>query len=297
MADCSPQARILRLKSSRTGIGSTRPSSLPEDRWHPSATADGVVVPLIDDLPPANFAHIDRVLDDVEHRPIVPLLAAALAVAGVIELVADRAGAFLPEGVHLKHLLDHDRLVLVDHEALVRVELVAVGHAAAHEVAALRLPLHPDLGTLEDGLVLELSEDAQHLEHHLPGRVRPVERLRDALERDAVLGELVHHLGQPPDVAGEAVHAEDREGLEGLGLRVVEHLLEAGPVHVGARLGIAVEIMEPPVVVPLRLAEGFEPLLQRVERVLLVVLVGRDAGVESDPPRIAVLVTQRGFVP
>jgi hypothetical protein len=69
--------------------------------------------------------------------------------------------------------------------------------------------------------VLELGEDAEHLEHHLPGGVRGVEGLRDALERDAVLGELVHHPSELADLAREAVHAGDKERVEGFGLGVV----------------------------------------------------------------------------
>ena len=45
---------------------------------------DGVVVSLIDDLPPAELPDVERVLDHVEDYPLVPLLAAAIAVAGVV---------------------------------------------------------------------------------------------------------------------------------------------------------------------------------------------------------------------
>src|SRR5690606_4156415 len=55
--------------------------------------------------------------------------------------------------------------------------------------------------------------------------------------------------------------------------------------------GVAVDLVELPLVVPLRLAEGLETLLLRAERVLLVVLVGGDAGVEGDARRLALLVT------
>ncbi|HEX9728347.1 MAG TPA: hypothetical protein VGA37_07590 [Gemmatimonadales bacterium] len=250
-----------------------------------------VVLALVEHLAPADLAHVDRILEHVEDDAPAPLPAVAVPVAGLVELVADRRRALLPEGVHLEHLADDERLVLVDDQALLRFEREAVGHVAAHEVSALGLLLHPDLRPFDDGRVLELCEDAEHLEHHLPGGVGGVERLGDALEDDAVLRELVHHLGEFADLAGEAVHAEDEERVERLGLGVVEHLLEARPVHVGAGLGVAVDLVELPVVVPLRLAEGLEPLLLRAERVLLVVLVGRDAGVEGDPRRIALFVT------
>ncbi len=122
----------------------------------------------------------------------------------------------------------------MDDEALLRVEPVAEGHVAADELPALRLLLHPDLGALDDRGVLELGEDAEHLEHHLAGGVGGVERLGDRLQDDAVLGELVDHQGELADLAREAVDAEDEQRVEGLGLGVEEHLLEAGAVHVGA---------------------------------------------------------------
>ncbi|MDQ7829055.1 MAG: hypothetical protein QN195_11185 [Armatimonadota bacterium] len=254
-----------------------------------------VVLPLVEDLAPADLPHVDRVLEHVEDDAPAPLPAVAVPVSGLVELVADRRRALLPQGVHLEHLADDKGLLLVDDQALLlRVELVAVGHVAAHEVPALRLLLHPDLRALDDGRVLELREDAEHLEHHLPGGVRRVEGLGDALEGDAVLRELVHHLGELADLAGEPVDPEDEERVEGPRLGVVEHLLESGPVHVGAGLGVAVDLVELPLVVPLRLAEGLEPLLLRAERVLLVVLVGRDAGVERDPRGLALLVTHGG---
>ena len=53
---------------------------------------------------------------------------------------------------------------------------------------------------LDDGLVLELGEDAEHLQHHLPGGVGRVEGLGDALEGDTVLREFVHHLGELADL-------------------------------------------------------------------------------------------------
>jgi hypothetical protein len=163
--------------------------------------------------------------------------------------------------------------------------LVAVGHAAAHEASALGLLLHANLGALDDGCVLELGEDAQHLEHHLASGVRGVERLGDALQDDAVLRELVHHLGELADLAGETVNSEDQQRVEGLGRGIVEHLLEAGAIHVGAALGVAVDLMKLPGVAPLRLAECLEPLFLCAERVLLVIFVSRDAGVEGNPRR------------
>ncbi|MCL5884237.1 MAG: hypothetical protein M1377_02640 [Deltaproteobacteria bacterium] len=91
--------------------------------------------------------------------------------------------------------------------------------------------------------MLELGEDPQHLEHHLPGGVGGVERLGDALERDAVLRELVDHHSELADLAGEPVHPEHEKGIERPGPGVVEHLLEARAVHVGAGLGVPVELV------------------------------------------------------
>ncbi len=241
---------------------------------------DAIVVPLVDHLVPAQLPDVDRVLDHVEDHPFVPLLAAALPVAGLVHLVADRVRALVAERVHLEHLPDDDRLILVDDQALLRVELVAVRHIAPDEPPALRLSLHPDLGPLDDRRVLELREDAEHLEHHLPCGVGGVEGLGDGLQDDAVLGEFVHHECELADLAREPIDAEDKERVEGVGFRIEEHLLEAGAVHVGTALGIAVDLVETPVVAPLGLAVGFEPVLLGVQRVLLVILVGRDARVE-----------------
>lgn len=98
----------------------------------------------------------------MEDDPLVPLLAAALPVPGLVQLVADRVDAFLAEGVHLEHLPDDDGLLLVDDEAFLRVEPVAVGHDAADPVAALGLFLRADLIALEEkarALVGEAREE------------------------------------------------------------------------------------------------------------------------------------------
>ncbi len=89
--------------------------------------------------------------------------------------------------------------------------------------------------------------------------------------------------GKLADFAREPVDAEDQERVEGLGFGVVEHFLEARPVHVGAGLGVAVDLEKCPVVAVLTLTVGFEAVLLCAERVLLVILVGRDAGVAGDP--------------
>ena len=80
-------------------------------------------------------------------------------------------GAFFPKAVQLEHLLDDDSLLLVNNQALLRVELVAVRHDAADPGAAPGLLLHTDLGALDDGRVLKLGEHTEHLEHHLPGGI------------------------------------------------------------------------------------------------------------------------------
>ncbi|HPD30465.1 MAG TPA: hypothetical protein PLL20_10750 [Phycisphaerae bacterium] len=241
---------------------------------------DAVVVAFIDDFAPAEFADVDGVPQDVDDDPLVPLLAAAPAAAGTVELLADGLGAFLAERVHREHLLHDERFFLAEDKPLLRFEPVSVGHHAAHEVAALGLLLHADLGALDDGRVLEFGEDAEHLEHHLPGGVGCVERLGDALEDDVLLGQLIHHLGELADLAAEPVHAEDQQHVERLDRGVVEHLLQAGPVHVRAALGVAVDLVERPVVAVLTLAVGIKPVLLGVERVLLVVFVGADPRVE-----------------
>jgi hypothetical protein len=242
-----------------------------------------VVVPSVEHLAPADLAHVDRVLEHVEHNAAAPLAAIAVAVASLVELLRDGRGAFPAEGVHLEHLADDHRFFLVDDETLLRVEPVAVGHIAAHEAPALSLLLHADLGALDDGGMLKLGKDAEHLEHHFAPGVRGIERLGDALEGDAVLGELVHHLGELADLAGEPVNAEDQQRVEGLVPGIVKHLFEAGAVHVGAALGVPVHLVKLPGVAPLGLREGLEALLLGAERILLVVLVRRDAGVEGNP--------------
>ncbi len=78
------------------------------------------------------------------------------------------------------------------------------------------------------------------------GGVGGVERFGDALEDDTVLGELVHHLGELANLAGEAVNAEDQQCVEGAGLGVEKHLFEARAVHVRAGLGVAVDLEKRP---------------------------------------------------
>ncbi|HET9676752.1 MAG TPA: hypothetical protein VFP21_04515 [Solirubrobacterales bacterium] len=59
----------------------------------------------------------------------------------------------------------------------VLAEPVAEGDVAADPLAAFCLALHPGDGSFDDGRPLELGEDAEHLNHHPPGRAGGVERL------------------------------------------------------------------------------------------------------------------------
>jgi hypothetical protein len=89
-----------------------------------------------------------------------------------------------------------------------------------------------------------------------------------------VLGELIDHQRELADIAGETVDAEDEKCVESPGLAIVKHLFEAGAVHVGSRLGVAVDLMEAPVVSVLSLAEGPQTFMLGTERIFLVVFVG-----------------------
>ena len=62
---------------------------------------------------------------------------------------------------------------------------VAVGRAAAHPAAFADTPFEPGDDAVDDGGVLELGEDAEHLQHHPPGGRAGVERLGRRLQDDA----------------------------------------------------------------------------------------------------------------
>lgn len=94
------------------------------------------------------------------------------------------------------------------------------------------LSLHPRHDALDDSRPLELGEDAEHLDHHPPGRGRGVERLGRGAEQNVGIVEPLEDLGQPSDRTRKAVDAVDEEQIELPRLGLAQRPVEAGAVSV-----------------------------------------------------------------
>jgi hypothetical protein len=129
--------------------------------------------------------------------------------------------------------------------------------------------------------VLELGEDAQHLQHHPPRRRAGVERLGRRLEHDLEPVELLGEPGELAHLAGEAVDAVDEQQVEAPLARQFERLFEAGPVEADAARLVLERVDDSPVLH--RFAVALQSLALGCERGGLVVLVGRDPRVQADP--------------
>jgi hypothetical protein len=92
----------------------------------------------------------------------------------------------------------------------VLVAAVAERQPPGRPLTLLRAPLDPGADAIDDGRVLELGEDAEHLEHHPPSGGAGVERLGCRAQHHAVrieffgeLRELAHLPGEPGDAVDE----------------------------------------------------------------------------------------------
>jgi len=112
---------------------------------------------------------------------------------------------------------------------------VAVRGRAPGPPAALRRLGHPPLGALPDHLRLELG-DARHDRQHQPahGRVGK-EVLGDAPHIDAPGAQAAHIRQGVLGLPGQAGELPRDDGVELLGARRPDHLLEARPIIVPAR--------------------------------------------------------------
>ncbi|MDH5527536.1 MAG: hypothetical protein OEY97_09550 [Nitrospirota bacterium] len=169
---------------------------------------DGFVVTVVNLLLPAELAHVDGVLKDVQDHLLGPFAARSGTVAGLVEGAANGIGALPSHRVHLEDLADQYRLFFVDDQVLAVIEPVAVRHRVADKLSVLGLLLHSHLGPLHDGGVLELGKHPEHLQHHLAGGVLGVKRLGDALEYHPAAGEFLDHPGKLVDLAGKPVDPE-----------------------------------------------------------------------------------------
>jgi hypothetical protein len=129
--------------------------------------------------------------------------------------------------------------------------------------------------------VLELGEDAEHLQHHPPGRGAGVERLGRRLQNNAEPVEFLGQPGQLAHLAAEAVDAVDEQQVEAPLAGEAERLPKAGTVEGDAARLVFEGVDDVPVLH--RLAVALQPLPLRPKRRRLVVLVDRNSQVQTDP--------------
>ena len=187
-----------------------------------------------------------------------------------------------PLDVPLEDLLYHGGFGRLGFEvAPLRVEPVAEGHGAAVPFAAGGLAFHAGDHPLDDRRPLELGEHAEHLHHHPARRSRGVERLRRRAKQHVGLVELLEHVREPAHRPREPVDAVDEQQIEPLRLGLLQGALEAGPFEAGPGRLVGEAARDPPALLAVHV--GGEPCRLGFERVGLVGLVGRDAGVGRDP--------------
>jgi hypothetical protein len=122
----------------------------------------------------------------------------------------------------------------------------------------------PGGGPFADQVAFELGQGREHMEDQLAARGGGVDRLMEAVEPDAALGQSGDGVDQVAQGAAQAVEFPDDRGIAGA--QLVQDLVEGGAVGAGAagRLG------EHPIA-----AGG----LQRVDLELWLLIGGGDAGI------------------
>ncbi len=212
------------------------------------------IAALLAALEPDEVAEVGAVVEEGVDRRACPVRAPRRANALGVEGVGDRLHAEALRGRHLEDAL-HELDLTVGSEDEVTVlaalavglplQAIAEGHAAAVDVAALGVLLHPleRLG----GQVhrVELVDDLDHplVEEALGGV--GVEVLGDALDLDAVLAEEALEEDGLLSVPAEAVELVDEDGVHLALAAEAHHLAEAGPL-VGGGIGRLALVDEAP---------------------------------------------------
>ncbi|HVC87819.1 MAG TPA: hypothetical protein VNC40_10390 [Gaiellaceae bacterium] len=230
---------------------------------------------------PADLAGVGRVVEDEVDGRVSPACGGCRCLFGA-ELFGDLDGAEPVMGVEIEDPPDDRRLDRVGDQAAFLVgEGVAERRSAGVPAALLRAAFDAGADAVDDRGVLELGEHAEHLQHHPPSSRAGVERLGRGAEDDVELVEFLRELRQLPDFPGEPVDAVDEQHVYQSAARQIEGGLQAGPVELGAgRAVLLVGDDAPPL---LRLTERLQPLPLTVQRRRLVLLIGRDPRVETDP--------------
>ncbi len=176
-----------------------------------------------------NLANVRSVPQDRQHRVGVEGLAARRPIAALGEPGRDPRAALQARHVALEDRRHHRRFGRVGRDvAALVIEPVAERHAAAGPLPARRLSLHPGDHSLCDRRALELREDAQHQDHHPPGRGCGVEGLGGGAKGDAGALQALKLCARAPHRAREAIDAVDEQQLEasrlGLAKRPIEPL-------------------------------------------------------------------------
>src|SRR5450755_548367 len=128
------------------------------------------------------------------------------------------------------------------------------------------------LRALTDQLALELSDRAEDVEYQAPGGGRGVDALGQAAKPELPALKLADQLDQMPQRAADAIQAPHHQGVLAVA-QLLQRPLELRPLRKRSRRGVA----EPP---------GTARRFERVELQREVLLVGRDAGVADQHPRI-----------
>ncbi len=127
----------------------------------------------------------------------------------------------------------------------------------------------------------KLSEDAEHLQHHPSRGGAGVEGLGRRLQDDSEPVELLAETRELAHLAGETVDPVAEQEVEAALTGEAKRLLEAGALERDPARLVREGMDDVPVLH--RLAVALEPLPLRGERGRLVVLIRRDARVETDP--------------
>jgi hypothetical protein len=147
------------------------------------------------------------------------------------ELPRDRGRAEPAGRVQLEDALDGWRRALVRHYFVAFVAAVAERESPRRPSAFFRAALDAGGDAVDHSGVLELGEDAEHLQHHPARGGAGVERLGRRPQHDAEPVELLGKLGELAHLAREAIDAVDEQKIDRVLAREFERLCEPGSVE------------------------------------------------------------------
>src|SRR5579859_3800261 len=165
-----------------------------------------------------HLAQVDPVSEQLTHPSSRPTTPAVGSQTARVEPDCDRAAALAISDVAGEHIAHDLGSTEVRRQAwAVGTAPIAIRVAAHCPFTTARLALHPGADALDKRGPLELGEDAEHLNQHPAGGGGGVERLFHRLKGDPLGGELLDQDRQLPEVARQAVDAEDEQQIETAG--------------------------------------------------------------------------------